>query len=91
MHYRFWGLLDSCLAAVERDNSGKNAGRLLRGIKLTGFFTGTCGKLADQVFISIAQYIAVTGKYGNTLSDFGDNDAKLARRKDSCVVRREVV
>ena len=38
---------------------GQHRTHLLRGIKLPGLFSGTTGKLPDEVLVGIAQHIAV--------------------------------
>ena len=48
--------------AVQRDDARQDAGNLLRGVELARLLAGTGGKLADQVFIGIAQGILVGGK-----------------------------
>lgn len=44
--------------AVQRDDGGENVGNLLRGVELARLLAGPGGKLADQVFIGIAEEIA---------------------------------
>jgi hypothetical protein len=48
--------------AVQRDDARQNAGNLLRRVELAGLLAGTGGKLADQVFIGVAQGVLVGGK-----------------------------
>ena len=63
--------------AVERDNAGQDAGNLLRRIKLACLFARTGGELADQVFVCIAQRIAIGGEIRQTISNGFDDGAEL--------------
>jgi len=47
------------LLAVEGNDCGQDVGDLLRGIELPSLLAGTGGKLADQVFVGIAQGVDV--------------------------------
>ena len=63
--------------AVQRDDGGEDVGNLLRGVKLARLLPGTGGKLADQVFIGIAQRINVRGELRQPLGDLLDDGAEL--------------
>ena len=41
----------------EASKAAKQLGRTRRGIELTGFLSGSCSKLTDQVLVGIAQHI----------------------------------
>ena len=63
--------------AVQRDDGGEDVGNLLRGVELARLLAGTGGKLADQVFIGIAQRIDVGGELGQPFGDLLDDGAEL--------------
>jgi hypothetical protein len=54
-------------------------GNLLRRIELARLLAGTGGKLADQVFVGIAQGIDVGGEFRQPFGDLGDG-ASVALR-----------
>ena len=49
----------------------------MRRVELACFLAGTCGKLADQVFVGIAQGVAVRGKLRQPFGYGLDDGAKL--------------
>jgi hypothetical protein len=55
--------------AVERDDGGEDVGNLLRGVELARLLAGPGGKLADQVFVGIAQRIDVGGEFRQPFGD----------------------
>ena len=63
--------------AVERDDGGEDVGNLLRGVELARLLAGPGGKLADQVFIGIAQRIDVGGEFRQPFGDLLDDGAEL--------------
>jgi hypothetical protein len=63
--------------AVERDDAREDGRDRLRGVELAGLFAGTGGKLADQVFVGVAEDIAVGGELRDSLGDLGDDGAEL--------------
>ncbi len=63
--------------AVQCDDTRQNAGNLLRRVELAGLLAGTGGKLADQVFIGVAQGVLVGGKLRQALGDGLDDGAEL--------------
>ena len=65
------------LLAVQRDDAGEDAGNLLRRVELARLLAGTGGKLADQVFIGIAQRVDVGGELRQPFGDLLDDGAEL--------------
>ena len=65
------------LLAVERDDGGEDVGNLLRRVELARLLAGTGGKLADQVFVGIAQRVDVGGELRQPLGDLLDDGAEL--------------
>ena len=63
--------------AVQRDDGGEDVGNLLRGVELARLLAGPGGKLADQVFVGIAQRVDVRGELGQPLGDLLDDGAEL--------------
>jgi len=64
-------------ATLQRDDGGEDVGNLLRCVEFAPLFAGSGGKLADQVFIGIAQCVDVRGGLGQPLGDFLDDGAEL--------------
>ena len=50
---------------------------MLRRIELARLFARASGELADQVFVGIAEDVAVGAELGNALGDFFDDGAKF--------------
>ena len=65
------------LLAVQRDDAGQNARNLLRRVKLARLLAGTGGKLADQIFVGIAQRVGVGGKLRQPFGDLLNDGAEL--------------
>jgi hypothetical protein len=63
--------------AVQRDDGGEDIGHLLRGVKLASLLARPGGKLADQVFIGIAQRVDVRGELRQPFGDLLDDGAEL--------------
>ena len=63
--------------AVQRDDGGEDVGNLLRGVELARLLAGPGGKLADQVFIGIAQRVDVRGELRQPFGDLLDDGAEL--------------
>ena len=57
------------LLAVERDDGGEDVGNLLRRVELARLLARAGGKLADQVFVGIAQRVDVGGELRQPLGD----------------------
>ena len=55
----------------------EDVGNLLRRVELARLLARAGGKLAHQVFISLAQRINVGGEPRQTLGDFSDDGAEL--------------
>jgi hypothetical protein len=62
--------------AIEGDDDGEDVGNLLRGVELTRLLAGTGGKLADQVFVGIAQRVDVGGEVRQPFGNFRDDAAE---------------
>src|SRR5690554_4707956 len=65
------------ILGVQDHDLGQDGGDLLGRIKFARFFTGTGGKLANQIFIGISECVGIGGKIRNTLGNFADDLAKL--------------
>ena len=63
--------------AVDGDNGGKDVGNLLWGVELARLFARTGGKLADQIFVGIAQGIDVGREFRQPFGDFRDDGAEF--------------
>ena len=63
--------------AVQGDDGGEDVGNLLRGVELARLLAGPGGKLADQVFIGIAQRVDVGGELRQPFGDLLDDGAEL--------------
>ncbi len=69
-----------CILDVLRQGNqlgGEDVGNLLRGVELARLLAGPGGKLADQVFIGIAQRVDVRGELRQPLGDLLDDGAEL--------------
>ena len=62
--------------AVQRDDGGEDVGHRLRGVELARLLAGPGGKLANQVFIGIAQRVNVCRETCQSFGDFLDDPAK---------------
>ena len=56
--------------AIEGDDGREDVGDLLRRIELPGFLARPGGKLADQVFVGVAEGIGVGREFNQTFNDF---------------------
>ena len=63
--------------AVQRHDGGEDVGNLLRRVELARLLAGPGGKLADQVFIGIAQRVDVRGELRQPFGDLLDDGAEL--------------
>ncbi len=63
--------------AVQRDDGGEDVGNLLRGVELARLLARPGGKLADQVFIGIAQCIDIRRKLRQSFGDLLNDSAEL--------------
>ena len=63
--------------AVQRDDGGEDVGNLLRRVELARLLAGPGGKLADQVFIGVAQRVDVRGELRQPFGDLLDDGAEL--------------
>jgi hypothetical protein len=63
--------------AVQRDDARQDAGNLLRRVELARLLAGAGGKLADQVFIGVAQRVLVGGELRQPLGNRLDDGAEL--------------
>ena len=63
--------------AVEHDDLGEDVRDPLRRVELAGLLARACGELADQIFIGVAQGVAIGRKLRQALGDPGDDRAEL--------------
>ncbi len=75
VQYTVQMLLFACgrVLTIQGHNTGQDAGDLLRGIELSGLFPRARGKLADEVFIGIAQAISIGGGFCQPFGNLGDD------------------
>jgi hypothetical protein len=66
--------------AVQRDDGGEDVGDLLRRVELARLLARAGGKLADQVFIGIAQRVDVGGEFRQPFGDLWMMVQSLALR-----------
>ena len=79
IHHAFQALLfpGGGFLAVARHDGREDVGNLLRRVELARLLARAGGKLAHQVFISLAQCVNVGGELRQTLGDFSDDGAEL--------------
>ena len=65
------------LLAVERDDRGEDVRDPLRRVELTGLLARARRELADQVFIGVAEGVAVRGECCEALGYLGDDRGEL--------------
>ena len=65
------------LLAVQRDDGERMSGNLLRRVELARLLARPGGKLADQVFVGIAQRVDVGGEQRQPFGDLLDDGAEL--------------
>ena len=65
------------LLAVQRDDFGQDVRNPLRRVELAGLLARTGGELADEIFVGVAQRVAVGGELRQALGDPGDDRAQL--------------
>ena len=63
--------------AVQRDDTGEDGGKLLRGLKLPGLLAGTCGELAAQGLVGITQQVPLRRELRQPLRNLLDEGAEL--------------